>query len=71
MLGVEFIKDTKKTPAADFRNRLMDSAFKKGLLLLGAGESSIRLAPPLIITKEQLDTGLSIIEDCLKELNIQ
>jgi len=67
MIGVEFIKDPQKTPAADFRNKLMDKAFSKGLLLLGAGESSIRLAPPLIITKEQLDTGLSILEDCLKE----
>jgi 4-aminobutyrate aminotransferase-like enzyme len=35
-------------------------------LLLGAGECSIRLAPPLIVTREQIDMGLSIIEDCLK-----
>ncbi|MBN2050281.1 MAG: aminotransferase class III-fold pyridoxal phosphate-dependent enzyme [Spirochaetales bacterium] len=67
MIGVEFIKDTKKTPAKDLRDRLIDDAFNKGLLLLAAGESSIRLAPPLIITREQLDTGLSIIEDCLKQ----
>ena len=66
MIGVEFIKDAKKTPASDFRNVLMEDAFQKGLLLLGAGESSIRLAPPLIITKEELDTGLSILEDCIK-----
>ncbi len=69
MIGVEFIKDAKKTPAVDFRNQLIDLAFQKGLMLLGAGESSIRLAPPLIITKEQLDTGLSILEDCIKELS--
>lgn len=41
-------------------------AAKQGLLLLAAGESSLRLAPPLIITREQIDTGLPILEDCLK-----
>ena len=69
MIGVEFISDGKKTPAVDFRNRLMEKAFKKGLLLLAAGESSIRLAPPLVIEEEEIDTGLSIIEDCIKALS--
>jgi len=46
----------------------MGQAFEKGPLLLVAGESSLRLAPPLIITKEQIDMGLSIIEDCLKKI---
>jgi len=69
MIGVEFIQDSKKTPAVEFRNSLMDRAFEKGLLLLGAGESSIRLAPPLVIKQEEIDTGLSIIEDCIKSLS--
>ncbi len=69
MLGVEFIQDTKKTPAKDKRNKLLELAFKKGLLLLGAGESSIRIAPPLIITRSEIDTGLAILEDCIKLIN--
>jgi len=69
MIGVEFIKDGKKTPAVEFRNSLMNSAFSRGLLLLGAGESSIRFAPPLVIKKEEIDTGLSIFEDCIKSLS--
>lgn len=68
MVGIELIKDSRKTPALEERNKLLDEAFKRGLLLLGAGESSIRLAPPLIITREQIDIGLSIIEDCLKRI---
>ncbi|MEE9306529.1 MAG: aminotransferase class III-fold pyridoxal phosphate-dependent enzyme [Spirochaetia bacterium] len=68
MVGIELIKDSRKTPALKERNKLLDEAFKRGLLLLGAGESSIRLAPPLIITREQIDIGLSIIEDCLKRI---
>ncbi len=69
MLGVEFIKDVKKTPAKEFRDKMIDAAFQKGLMLLGAGESSLRMAPPLIITKNQIDMGLTIIEDCIKELS--
>jgi len=68
MVGIELIKDSRKTPAPEQRNELLDEAFKRGLLLLAAGESSIRLAPPLIITREQIDIGLSIIEDCLKRI---
>jgi 4-aminobutyrate aminotransferase len=66
MVGIELVADAQKTPAKDKRDRLLEEAFRKGLLLLGAGECSIRLAPPLVITQGQLDQGLSILEDCLK-----
>jgi 4-aminobutyrate aminotransferase len=62
------VADAKKTPAKEKRNKLILEAFNRGLLLLAAGESSVRLAPPLVITREQIDTGLSIFEDCLKLL---
>lgn len=71
MLGIELVRDAKKTPAKEERDRLLSSAFTKGLLLLGAGESSIRLAPPMVITREQIDTGLTILEDCLEEIEKQ
>jgi 4-aminobutyrate aminotransferase len=69
MVGIELVADAKKTPARDKRNRLLEEAFRRGLLLLGAGECSVRLAPPLVITRAQLDQGLSILEDCLKLLS--
>ena len=69
MVGVELVADAKKTPARDKRDRLMQEAFRKGLLLLAAGECSLRLAPPLVITQAQLDQGLSILEDCLKAVS--
>jgi 4-aminobutyrate aminotransferase len=69
MIGVELVKDRKtKTLAKAERDRLIMEAFKRGLLLLGAGESSLRLAPPLIINKEQIDIGLEIIEQSLKAI---
>lgn len=66
MVGVELVEDSKKTPAKDKRNAIIKEAFKKGLLLLGAGESSLRISPPLIINQEEIDKGLEIFEDVLK-----
>ena len=67
MIGVELVRDRRtKEPAKKERNKLIMEAFKRGLLLLGAGESSLRLAPPLILTKEQADLGLEIMEESLK-----
>ena len=66
MVGMELVADAKKTPAKQKRDVVIEEAFRRGLLLLGAGECCLRLAPPLMVTREQLDTGLSILEDCLK-----
>jgi len=72
MIGIELVKDRKtKEPAVDERNKLVSDAFKKGLLLLGAGPCSIRIAPPLILTKEQADSGLDIVIELLKKYSKQ
>lgn len=47
--------------------RVVVAAFKKGLLLLGAGKSAIRLAPPLLIDEEDIDIALSIIGELLSD----
>lgn len=69
MIGIELVKDRRtKEPAREERRELMKKAFERGLILLGAGASSLRLAPPLILTKEQADVGLEIFEETLKEI---
>jgi 4-aminobutyrate aminotransferase len=69
MVGLEFVKDRDtKEPHPDIVRRLVDLAFSRGLLLLGAGKSALRLAPPLIIGERDIDTGLAMIEQCLREL---
>ena len=45
---------------------LIAAARDKGLLVINAGENVLRLAPPLIITKEQIDTAVNVIEACLE-----
>ena len=69
MIGIELVKDqATKERAPDFRDHLVELAFQRGLLLLGAGPNTIRLCPPLIITKDQADFAIDTIEECLNEI---
>ena len=66
MIGVEINKDKQsKQPVPDVRDRIVELAFERGVLLLGAGESSIRLSPPLIVSKEQADVAMDVLEECI------
>ena len=66
MIGVEFVKDHKtRTPADDLCNRVVELAFERGLLLLSCGKSVIRIAPPLSISKPEIDEGLAIFEQAI------
>jgi 4-aminobutyrate aminotransferase len=66
MIGVEIVRDTEtRAPAPDLRNRIVDLAFERGLLLLGCGETTIRLCPPLIVKQEETEVALDILEECI------
>ncbi len=68
MIGVEFVKDrTTREPAPEIPHELVERAFRKGLLLLGAGKSALRLAPPLVVDEYDVDTALRLIDECLGE----
>jgi 4-aminobutyrate aminotransferase len=58
MVGIEL--ESKK-----IRDDLIQAAFRRGLLLLPAGQKSMRAIPPLIIDKEEIDAGLAIIDECI------
>ncbi|HVB98305.1 MAG TPA: acetyl ornithine aminotransferase family protein [Candidatus Dormibacteraeota bacterium] len=69
MLGIEFVTDRQgRAPAPDLRDRVVESAFQKGLLVLGAGESTLRLSPPLMIDTEQADFALDTLEASIAEV---
>ncbi|MFZ3332671.1 MAG: acetyl ornithine aminotransferase family protein [Candidatus Acidiferrales bacterium] len=69
MIGIELVHDQKtKEKAPDLRNRIVEMAFHKGLLILGAGENSLRLAPPLVIDEEQARFAISTLDACLSEV---
>ncbi|HEV2989225.1 MAG TPA: acetyl ornithine aminotransferase family protein [Candidatus Angelobacter sp.] len=66
MIGVEIVRDKiSKAQVPDVRDRIVELAFERGVLYLGAGPSSIRIAPPLVISQEQADIGLDILEECI------
>jgi len=63
MIGVEFVKNrTSKEKYPQLRDKIVRTAFEHGLLLLGCGKSTIRISPPLNISKSEIDEGLSILE---------
>ena len=71
MIGIEMVKDpVTKEKAVEERNQIIQACFEKGLLVLGCGENSIRLSPPLIITKKEADTALTILEEVLRKMGV-
>jgi 4-aminobutyrate aminotransferase len=66
MIGVEIVTDKKaRTQGGAERDRIVELAFERGVLLLGCGPNTIRIAPPLIVTKEQADIAIDVLEECI------
>jgi len=66
MIGIEIVKDQKsRTPVGPMRDKIVDLAFERGLLILGCGETSVRLCPPLIVKQQEADIALDILEECI------
>jgi 4-aminobutyrate aminotransferase len=69
MVGIEFVRDQNtKERAPEFRNKVIHAAFQKGLLVLGAGENTLRLAPPLVIDQEQAEFAVRTLDACISEV---
>ncbi len=66
MIGVEFVMDkVSKEPAPALRDKIEHLAFERGLLTLGCGKSTIRVSPPLSLTKAEAEEGLEILEEAI------
>ncbi len=69
MIGIELVKDkATREPATALRNRLETSAFERGLIILGCGETSVRLCPPLVVNEHEATVALDILEDALNQV---
>ncbi len=69
MIGIEFVRDQKtKEKAPDLRNRIVQMAFHKGLLVLGSGDTTLRLCPPLMIEEEQADFAVRTLDGIISEV---
>jgi len=54
-----------KEKAPDVRDQIVQLAFQKGLILLGAGENALRISPPLLVDEEQADFAFDTLEAIL------
>lgn len=72
MIGIELVHDQQaRERFPELRNRMETLAFERGVLILGAGPNSIRLCPPLTLTRDQADFAIDTLEDCLKTLTME
>lgn len=66
MVGVELVRDRQtKERATEERNAVVDEAFRRGMLILGAGRNAIRFSPPLVLSTAQADTAVRIFDEAL------
>src|SRR5215469_16186144 len=67
MLGVEIVKDQQtKEYGHDERDRIVELAFERGILFLGCGPSTVRISPPLVVTREEADAAIDVLEECIE-----
>jgi len=66
MVGVDIVKDqqTREHGAAD-RDRVVEMAFERGVLFLGCGPSTVRIAPPLVVTRDEADIAMDVLEESI------
>ncbi|MFN0050748.1 MAG: acetyl ornithine aminotransferase family protein [Planctomycetales bacterium] len=69
MIGVDLVKDrhSKETTPAE-RDAILQHCFRRGLVLLGCGESAIRLSPALVVTREEAETAVQILDAALNDV---
>ncbi|HMD36844.1 MAG TPA: acetyl ornithine aminotransferase family protein [Vicinamibacterales bacterium] len=69
MIGVELVRDrTTKERATDERDAVVNAAFRRGLLVLGAGKNAVRFSPPLVLTRAEADTAVRIFDEAMTEV---
>ncbi|MEZ5420829.1 MAG: acetyl ornithine aminotransferase family protein [Vicinamibacterales bacterium] len=66
MVGVELVRSrTTKERATKERDAVVNEAFSRGMLILGAGRNAVRFSPPLVLSKAQADTAIRIFDESL------
>jgi 4-aminobutyrate aminotransferase len=71
MIGIEIVERLPSghvKPATALKEKIIDMACQKGLLLLGCGTSTIRICPPLVVSAAQADIAVDIIRESIKEV---
>jgi 4-aminobutyrate aminotransferase len=71
MIGIELVEDSKKTPATAKAEAIRSICLRQGVLIGvgGVHGNVVRIQPPLVITREQLDQALGVVEKALDEVS--
>jgi 4-aminobutyrate aminotransferase len=72
MIGVDIVKDqaTREYGASE-RDRIVQQAFERGVLFLGCGPSTIRIAPPLIVTRDEAEVAMDALEESIASVEAE
>jgi 4-aminobutyrate aminotransferase len=66
MIGVEIVKDQKTREYGNAeRDRIVEQAFERGVLFLGCGPSTVRIAPALVVTRDEADVAVDVLEEAI------
>jgi 4-aminobutyrate aminotransferase len=66
MIGVEIVKDqATKEYGNEERDRIVELAFERGILFLGCGPSTVRISPPLVVSQDEADVAVDVLEECI------
>jgi 4-aminobutyrate aminotransferase len=69
MIGVELVRDRQtKERATTERDALVQAAFRRGLLILAAGQNTVRLSPPLVLTREQAQIAVRLLDQAFSDI---
>ncbi len=71
MIGLDIVKDkATREPNSDLRLEIIQECFRRGLVLIGCGKSTIRFAPPLTIDTEDADIAVRIVDEAMTALEV-
>jgi 4-aminobutyrate aminotransferase len=69
MVGAEIVRDAaSREPAPQTRQAILSACYRRGLIIIGCGESTIRFAPALVITKDEITEALALFEAAVTEV---
>jgi 4-aminobutyrate aminotransferase len=70
MIGVEIVADKRtKEYGGKERDRIVELAFERGILFLGCGPSTVRIAPPLLVNREEAEAAIDVLEECIASVD--
>jgi 4-aminobutyrate aminotransferase len=67
MIGAELVDPATRAPAAELCQSVITHAFRRGLLLLPCGASTLRFMPPLMIDKAHVDEAMDLLEAAMMD----